>query len=159
MSLVTQVRGLAGAVLSRENAVREEARQRYPKLLESDETDAKAVAEMQRVMELLGKSPSDLAADLAVLREYRRLQGVFEQGRGQARRDEELAKALEAQAAETSAILDARRIEHRNILVEQSVVGGRRGNADRAAHQLEAMRSQHPDLLMHETPVDRSILG
>jgi hypothetical protein len=150
MSLIKTVGALARQVLAREEEERNKALDLYPKMLESNATDAKSVEQMQRVMELVGKTPADLITDNEILREFRRQQEVLAAGCGLSEKREAAIKAFEAHNAETRSIIEQRRAEAQRLQIEMNEYEQLHLNAQRAAVDLAKMRGAHAKLLRHE---------
>lgn len=139
-TVVTAVRSLAAEVIRTKQDAREQASTRYPKLLDMKTADAKAVAELQEVMELLGKSPSDLASDMETIRRARELQDVIRRGCGLTERSEAAAKAVDEHMAETPRIVEERRQRLFELMAVQSELGGLYANAEKARRDLSAIK-------------------
>lgn len=153
MSLAIAVGQLARKIMATEEAEREAARLAYPKLLESNATDAKSIEQMQRVMALLGKTAADLSQDANVLREYRRLQGLVREASGLEKQRQAAAQAVVAHAEETKRIIDQRRQDFYQIQQQQNALEGRHSQGQDAQHRLVGLHEKHRDLLVNEKPI------
>jgi hypothetical protein len=147
------VRTLAEEVFSRETGARDAARKRYPILLEAQEPDAAAVAELQEAMRLLGKGPAELEADAATLATYRQLQSTMKLGKGIGERLGAAVTAVGNFQAETRKILEDRQQQLADLIREENALRSRESAADAARQEIDKLRSRHPDLLMHESEV------
>jgi hypothetical protein len=141
--------GLLSLLRSDEQSQIDAAWRRYAALLESDNPDPKALAELKSVMHTLGKSTADAEEDAKNLREARRLVEVTRDGLGLEGERVDAHKAAEDFAAESLRIASEREQELVRLQGIAGTVASRWLRTDRSSKQLVAMRQEHEKLLGH----------
>lgn len=138
---------LAGEMAARRADAVESARAQYKQLLQSSETDSPDVAALEAAASTLGKTPADVAQDVAAIATAARLRQEIAQGQIPQAELQAEAAALEAHRAETKEIEQQRRLEWTRLVNEQTVRHGRITRGREAAAELERLIARHPDAL------------
>lgn len=146
-ALTTNPAGMIGALAARRDDAQAKARARYRELLTTGSESPADVAALEEAAGLIGKSPEQIAKDVAALQQAARLRDTIERGDIPQAEHSAAAEALAQHQEDTRRIREERQREFANLLNQQNQLGARVEDGRQAAQQLAALTSLHPDVL------------
>jgi hypothetical protein len=135
-------------VAGKSNKDKAGAQRRYAELLRSDSAEPSAVEEMEVILSILGKSPTDATLDHQVVKESMRIEAIIAAGCVTEAEREVARKAMRDHTAESMRLDDLRFKEFERLRRASGDLEGRYVGAQHWLGQLKKLRGEHGQLFV-----------
>jgi len=126
---------------------------RYADLLEKDNPTDAEIEEVKAILLKIGRRPEDLEADRTIVLRLRRLQQLVHDGSGLDEQIQKARKAVLDDRAEVKRILNELQAKHHQLKVQSITLYRRQSLAESSTRELNAILTEHPQLLGHIPPI------